>query len=227
MQVLVFGARKDSLGDAVMSEAASAGYGVTSAGPNGEDYHYHSDEDNAAGLLEIVNPEVVVWTVGINSNASMERHLYVNCVLPLRLIDSWLVSLRTGGIPNPNQPRQFIGISSNSAHIARTGSVEYCASKAAFSMGLRVKGREIARSWKHMSVYGYEPGLLAGTPMTRDTAARLSSMGYELGDQYLHRMPGIGPDGLDRYDLASMIVANLGNARSLNGCMLRVDAGEQ
>jgi NAD(P)-dependent dehydrogenase (short-subunit alcohol dehydrogenase family) len=221
VRVLVFGARRGSLGEAVTVElATSDAHSVITAGPNGEDYHYHSDEDNAGGLLEIVNPDVVVWTVGINSNAGMERHLYVNCVVPLRLIDSWLVSLRGGSVPNPKLPRQFVGISSNSAHIARAGSVNYCASKAAFSMGLRVKGREVARSWKRMSVYGYEPGLLAGTPMTAQVAERLPKVN-------LHRMPGVAPEGLDRYDLARIIVGNLASARSLNGCMIRVDAGEQ
>lgn len=229
MRVLVFGARRGSLGEAIVVELATTdGYAVTTAGPNGEDYHYHSDEDNAAGLLEIVNPEAVVWTVGINSQAGMERHLYINCVLPLRLIDSWMVSLRTGALPNVNMPRQFVGISSNSAHIARTGSVDYCVSKAAFSMGLRVKAREVARTWNHMSVYGYEPGLLAGTPMTEEVKKRFEDVvPFGAESVRLHRMPGVAAEGLDRYGLARMVVANLANARALNGCMLRVDAGEQ
>ena len=84
-------------------------------------------------------------------------------------------------------------------------------------MALRCVARRMAESW--VKIWGYEPGFLAGTPMSVRIAETLPST-------VLHRIPG-GYD-IDPNDLADRIVGDLIVAsRSLNGCMMRIDGGEQ
>ena len=119
-------------------------------------------------------------------------------------------------------PGHFVAISSNSAHIARSGSAPYCASKAALSMAIRAEARDLARSYDLHTViaYTYEPGWLEGTAMSNDVASRYPGM-------QPHRMLGLDA-GLPPSRLAGMIAYNLRHCgRELNGCVLRVDAGEQ
>lgn len=237
MKVLVVGARPDSLGAAIAEAVHSRGWEAVTAGIPGPDRlmaggerlyeDHHLDLIGKSGLLTMlldkVHPNHIVVTTGIN-RPQMEyghnedcgvaawylEHFNVNVVGPMRLCEAWLWRGTAG---------HFVAISSNSAHIARSWSSAYCSSKAALSMALRVRAREVVGDGRRV-IYGYEPGLLAGTPMTRATEARLRGVP-------LTRMPGL-PLGLNTHWLASLIVYNLATGgMELNGTCLRIDAGEQ
>lgn len=225
--VLIVGARVRSLGAALARELSS--HDVLTAGVSGEeDARLDLVHDDLHAFMKRHRPDHVVCTAGINSRrADLDHdglvwwgdHMMANVVGPMRLLEAYVgirmrpdLAVRLG---------HFVGVSSNSAHIPRTGSGPYCASKAALSMGLRVAAREAAREGMSHIVYGYEPGLLRGTPMTAETEARLPGVP-------LTRMRGAGvQNGLSVRALARHIGANLRSGGvELNGCMLRLDAGE-
>lgn len=239
--VLVVGAAEGSLGEAIAEELENGAYSfgkVTTAGISGEQFeinllHRHLVER----VLADVRPDVVVCTAGVNWPADIGsvrlRHGLLdsfenNVVGPMLLLQDFVTSPvrydRAGLV------KKFVAISSNSARIPRRGSMPYCASKAALSMALRVAARELAEAGG-VAVWGYEPGLLAGTPMTRATEAH-----FGVGDPYdgggypapkLHRMRGVPPEGLPVNELAERIVTDLalvGYAH--NGVMIPYDAGE-
>jgi hypothetical protein len=69
-------------------------------------------------------------------------------------------------------------------------------------------------------IYGYEPGLLRGTPMTQEVKPRT--------DAPPHRMPGVPAGGIDPARLAQLIGHNIAQGGyELNGTMIRLDGGEQ
>jgi NAD(P)-dependent dehydrogenase (short-subunit alcohol dehydrogenase family) len=185
------------------------------------------EREQIAHVINAVRPSQVVCTAGINVPFSlraegmpggMEAHFAVNALGPMQVLQEWVHMLESTEVGTMPGPKQFVAISSNSAHIARRQSIAYCASKAALSMALRCAAREIAG--EGMLVYGYEPGLMAGTPMTAGSADAFPGA--------LHRMPGVKPDGLSTLDMAGTIVANLTRPNmALHGTMLRLDAGEQ
>lgn len=229
--ILVVGARKGSLGEAV-AEQIKVAYGsdatLLTAGTSGEeDVVLDLVDGNVKELLDDYRPDHVVCTAGINHDRRKyramdvwwESHMFVNLIGPVRLLEAY-----TDLTPRLARPYlgHFVAISSNSAAIPRTGSGPYCASKAALSMALRVAAREAAREGMGHVVYGYEPGLLAGTPMTQETEARLPGVP-------LTRMQGRGlQNGMSAAALAWHIVSNLRHGGpELNGVMLRLDAGEQ
>lgn len=231
MKVMVVGAKPNSLGEALCISLAQRGYTPVPAGVAGEEVYLdivRQEWHAMRAVLDSVRPVDVLCTVGVNY-ASMGirdlegwygEHFHVNCVGPMKLLDtfqSWCEEPRNRQRSTSNHA---VVVSSNSAHVPRTQSAAYCASKAALSMAVRCKAREWARQDSSVIAYGYEPGLLAGTPMTEETRGRVG------GDVPLHRMPGIGPEGLSVARLASMMVDNLKGGRELNGCMFRVDAGE-
>lgn len=258
-RILIIGARAGGLGDAVRLHAERAGFDVSCVGLSGEQagrfdvtWNYRKQRDR---LMELA-PDHIVVTAGINIPLNDTRYAYenvpqrgdwydehmrVNCWGPMKLLEVWLELMRESDEDPLPGPHHYTVISSNSAHIARTGSAAYCASKAALSMALRVRAREIAKQASDNAVvYGYEPGLLYDTPMTREVAYWLKENDP---DRYnanrdtnatrapiqMHRMPGIPNDGgIDPGYLASLIVHNLISGRvDLNGCLFRVDAGEQ
>jgi NAD(P)-dependent dehydrogenase (short-subunit alcohol dehydrogenase family) len=236
---LVVGARPESLGDVVAGIAIGQGYEVITAGLHEEDKRLNVDwhEETLMERLLDINPTHIVVTAGINkardSNEYREmgrqsarmwylEHLAMNCVGPMALLEAWGQT-----VPVKGSLGHYVVISSNSAHIARTASAAYCASKAALSMAVRSVAREWARRDAPIIAYGYEPGMLAGTPMTMDVANRLVASNFDRGVA-LHRMPGVLPDGIPPEKLARLIVHNLRHGgRELNGTMLRIDAGEQ
>ena len=228
MTVLVVGSRPDSLGSAVRDMLQNKGLSVATAGISGEMHYLDIVDHNSVSLImNRVRPSQVVCTAGINQSFSLraeglvsgvESSFYVNALGPITLLQAWVHMLETTELGTTQGPKQFVAISSNSAHIARRNSIAYCASKAALSMALRCAARELAGEGK--LVYGYEPGLLAGTPMTAASADAFPGA--------LHRMPGVKPDGLSTRDFAATIVANLTHPnQALHGTMLRLDAGEQ
>lgn len=226
--VIVVGAQPGSLGEAIADEARNYGSNVITVGVSGtEDQRLDLVHDNVRGFLESYLPDHVVCTAGINRpRGDLDRdglvwwgdHLFTNVVGPMRLLEAFT---HVVGLMPSTRVSQFVAISSNSAHIPRTGSGPYCASKAALSMALRVAAREAAREDGRYIVYGYEPGLIAGTPMTSETEARLPGVP-------LTRMQGRGvQNGLPVRTLAKHIAHNLRHGGTeLNGCLFRIDAGE-
>jgi len=228
MTVLVIGSRPDSLGAAVGVLLQNKGLKVATAGVSGEMFHMDIGEpDRIAFVMNAVRPSQIVCTAGINESFSLRAEglaggmcdaFVVNALGPIRVLQEWMHMLETTEVGTMPSPKQFVAISSNSAHIARRQSIAYCASKAALSMALRCAAREIAG--EGVLVYGYEPGLLAGTPMTAGSVDAFPGA--------LHRMPGVKPEGLSTRDFAATIVANLTHPnQALHGTMLRLDAGEQ
>lgn len=228
MKLLVVGAQVGSLGAAVKQAAQEQGWEVTTAGISGQEGHRvnlaHSPQREIEALVREMRPDHIVCTAGVNQRRRAysgtddwyQDHFAVNAIGPMRLLDAWLAYGPDGDVPW----QHFVAISSNSAGIPRSDSAAYCASKAALSMALRVRARDCAGHNLPVSVYGYEPGLLAGTPMTAEVRERFSGP--------LTRMKGIGlADGLSVHGLAGHIVRNIGfGGPELNGVLLRLDAGE-
>lgn len=244
---LVVGARANSLGAWIANAVALRGHDVQTAGLTEENV-YLDLADNEEVLREFVftlRPRNVIVTAGINYGPDDDRylrngartrvdwyieHLAVNAVAPMNLYAAWLATYEDG-----SPLGHFIVTSSNSAQIARTQSAAYCASKAALSMAVRCEARELARSPAGQAgavLYGYEPGLLEGTPMTDEVRERIvGQAGGPAGRVFpqMHRMPGIDQDaGISPEYLGGLIAYNLHfGGRELNGCMFRIDAGEQ
>lgn len=223
MTTLIFGARPGSLGEAIRFALQDEHVSVITAGLN-DDGGLHEnllcDVTNGQQVVKVLDevwPDKIVITVGINEpkglyeggyHRALQRAFAVNCAAPMFVLDMALKMLP--------ELTQVVVISSNSAHIARTNSGPYCTSKAALSMAWRVAARE--REGRPL-IYGYEFGLLAGTPMTRQSAADFTGP--------LSRMKG-APDGLTVGGAAQVVASNLMHPwHGLNGTMLRLDAGEQ
>lgn len=216
-KLLVFGARKKSIGQTVariwndMYDAPAV-----TAGISGEEEYSLSLEDDLEvnELLTKVNPTRVLVTTGINEayeapdtfDEWMDRHLHVNVTLPMSILATWLEC----GMAPPGG--HFVVLSSNAAHIPRSQSMAYNASKAALSMAIRCAARDIGKAGIPMSVYGWEPGLVKGTPMTAGRGGT--------------RMLGL-PEGMPRRALASQIANALAfGGPEYNGVLIRLDAGE-
>lgn len=231
MKLVVVGAKPGSLGAAVAEVAREERFGwevVTVGVSRAEQFSLdlvHSTDSEIEHWLAHVAPDHIVCTAGINHPRNaygstahwLAEHFNANVIGPMRLLDAFL-RLQPGDVPL----RHYVAISSNSATIPRTDSEAYCASKAALSMGLRVAARNVASvAIQETVVYGYEPGLLAGTPMTVATAQRWPNTP-------LTRMRGAMVEhGLSAYGLAAHIVRNIAfGGPELNGVLLRLDAGE-
>lgn len=225
MRVMVIGAAPHSLGAAIVKTAnfRFPSVEVLAAGIQDEAYYLDvTERGDVWDTLMAAQPSHVVVTTGVNVGAkvghndyisTLEQSLNTNTIGVMCVLDEWL---RVKPNVDPVEPQAFVAISSNSATIARTGSAAYCASKAALSMALRCAARELAGA---PLVYGYEFGLLAGTPMTAITEQRFGPTQT--------RMPG-APKGLSASDAADQIVNDLMHPwHGLNGSLLRLDAGEQ
>lgn len=229
-RLLVIGAKPGSLGHAIVGEAVPE-WDVYPAGVSGEPYYVDVRMPHTFRTFIDQHgvPDCIICTAGINRSGSiladacdaLIEQFVINTVGPVSILREWLATLSgTGQVSNlPNlYGYHFVGISSNSAHIARSQSLGYCASKAALSMALRCAAREVAHTG--IAIYGYEPGWLDRTPMSEEVADRMS-----VGAKR-HRIPSGDP--IDPERLAHTIVRNLtDNTGNLNGCMIRIDGGEQ
>jgi NAD(P)-dependent dehydrogenase (short-subunit alcohol dehydrogenase family) len=226
-RLLIVGARHGSLGERIRTAAEAYDFeAIITAGITGDE-DMGCDVRNSNSVKEMLGaarPDYVVCTVGVNQAAGVSAHdlrlrMYdafdTNVIGPMELLRLFLFSNyeRAGR-------RKFVAISSNSARIARTGSIPYVASKAALSMALRSAAREVARVGLDTLIWGYEPGLLSDTPMTAETREQFSGP--------LHRMPGVDPEGLNPNTMAHRVVADLAaSSVGYNGVMFPFDAGEQ
>lgn len=233
-RVLVVGARDHSLGAAVATYAHTGGYDVYKAGISGEAVQLDLS-DTVTGWPRLTNvlanlqPQHIVCTVGFNMPQPHESgkeelndwwrwHYETNAMMPLRLLDAWLSAMDRKDYERHMSPRHYVAISSNSARLPRSQSAAYCASKAALSMALRVRARE--EKAQRCTIYGYEPGLLDGTPMTAKSRQAFAGS--------LTRMrPDTLVEGARVADLAQLIVGNLAHeGQALNGVLLPYDADE-
>jgi NAD(P)-dependent dehydrogenase (short-subunit alcohol dehydrogenase family) len=230
--LLVIGAAPHSLG-IVLAQMARTQYdfaSVTTAGISGEPIKLDVTHSlRIKEVLDEVRPDIVLCTVGVNVPADV-----ADPYLPARMMDSFITNVTgpidvlrhfTNSQQRPERAgtlKRYVAISSNSARIPRTRSLPYCASKAALSMALRVAARELAG--ENVVVWGYEPGLLAGTPMTQETIAHA-----EVGrlTPSLHRMKGVSPEGIPVIDLATRILNDVAHfSVAHNGNIYPFDAGE-
>lgn len=227
--LLVIGAAPYSLGTAV-AQIARTQYefaSVDTAGISGEAVKLDVTQSlRIKEVLDQCQPDIIVCTVGVNVPTPVDDPW-----LPTRLMDSFVTNV-TGPMDvlrhflnsqvregREGMVKRFVAISSNSAHIPRRGSMAYCASKAGLSMALRVAARELGGAG--CVVWGYEPGLLAGTPMTEQTERDFPDVGL------LHRMRGVDPDGIPVQDLARRIVHDVATfSVAHNGVIYPFDAGE-
>jgi NAD(P)-dependent dehydrogenase (short-subunit alcohol dehydrogenase family) len=223
-RVLIIGAQPNSLGFALARQFTLPLYGVATAGISGHESYECSllEMDQVIKVLDEYKPHIIICTAGINRSTQP-----ITTATPRWLIDTYEqmavnfegpINLLAAAVsPAMDIPvEQVIMISSNSAHIARRNSLGYCASKAALSMAVRVAGRELAGD---PLVYGYELGLLKGTPMTVATE--------EAFGPAQSRMVG-AEGGLDTWQVARHIVNVVGSPwQGLNGTLQRLDAGEQ
>jgi NAD(P)-dependent dehydrogenase (short-subunit alcohol dehydrogenase family) len=230
MTTLVVGARPGSLGAAIAHQCRGFGYQVVTAGISGEDRQLSLTRMNFITLLgemRALRPTHVICTVGMNEpeppgwdpEAWYGKHFATNVTGPMRLLNAWLGSLGAD-VPGEQRVRHFVAISSNSARLPRSSSAAYCASKAALSMALRVKAREAAGKGSQVAIYGYEPGLLEGTPMT--DATREQFPGVPLTRM---RHPALS-NGVSTAGLAAMVAGNLTQGLALNGLLIPFDADE-
>lgn len=194
---------------------------------------YKLDIRNSASMREVLHdvcPDVIVCTVGVNVlchietaglRMVLEEAFHVNVIGVMELLRHFITAEGSGyWTQGRRSSKKFVVVSSNSARVARTGSLAYCASKAALSMAVRCAARELAGT--AVQVWGYEPGLLAGTPMTHAVHAGLPAA------TALHRMRGVPPEGLPVRSVAQQIINDVAQyAPGLNGVMIPCDAGEQ
>jgi NAD(P)-dependent dehydrogenase (short-subunit alcohol dehydrogenase family) len=225
MDFHILGARKGSLGAALKDV-------IRSAGDNAITWGITNDEDNK---ISDFDPSAcnVICTIGINepydlavnSTADLEWTMEHNLMVPLRYFQQWLTTpIRETPVTGSNPRGRFVFISSNSAHIARSGSLSYCASKAALSMAVRVAARDISAHrggrgvWDRRYVWCYEPCWIEGTPMSQEVLDRLDG-------NLAHRIPG--GKGVSRHRLAQLIHDNMRQEMVLHGACIRVDLGDQ
>lgn len=230
--VLIVGAREFSLGREVENRLKSEYHYVRTitAGISGEEDYFLEVRNHTQiqKVLSEVNPDVVLYTAGVNIPrelsdedffTSIRTEVDVNYLGAMATLQVWLDL-------HPEFPvyhKQFVAVSSNSAHIARSPSLGYCASKAALSMGIKTAARWVSKKnpEDHPSIWGVEPGFIGGTPMSIGTEA-------DLEPGLPHRIPdGYSVEkGWLAFFLADSLVDN-DNGALFHGQMIRIDGGEQ
>ncbi len=223
-RVLVVGARPDSLGEAVAERLrfSPERFEVMTAGMNEEDAYLNLlMHESTRGIFQCYGSfDHVICTAGRNLEGSghipLGEQLQVNCWGIAILFEEWLASLKhdsrifhEGHHLWGDTFHHFLGVSSNSAHLPRSRSAGYCASKAALSMYLRCQARAMQGSNVVVSVA--EPGWIQGTPMSKEVAER-----FDMPDR-----------GLCSADLALTLAQALKYGPEWNGVVLRMDGGER
>lgn len=230
MSVLVIGAAPGSVGWYVTNTIIVNGGTAITAGIGQETNYLDAAMDHEQTVLQklaLLDPTHIVCTAGVNLPLYAEdpfdwyrTHFDNNVIGPMRLLNSWQQLLGQQNDENRGA-RHFVAISSNSARVPRSGSAAYCASKAALSMALRVKAREVsADPNSRLIVYGYEPGLLSGTPMTRETVERFAGVPLTRMRPYDLR------HGISTPEFSKYVVEGLKNGAAMNGMLIPFDADE-
>lgn len=230
-RILVVGAKSESLGEAIALRGSRRGYEVMTAGISGEAVPldcFLTPMKDMEEMFAKLQPRYVVCTAGINMPLPdgvadlsdwYRWHWEANVIGPMRLLAAFASAQQRPDYLYGTSLLHYVAISSNSARIPRSSSAAYCASKAGLSMALRVAAREAHGGDLGYVVYGYEPGLLAGTPMTAAVEERWG--------EGAHRMRGsLMEKGIDPLELADIVINNLSGGPGLNGTLIAYDAGE-
>lgn len=225
---VVLGARPGSLGAYVASQTGYEALGPGLPGANGK-WSSVGGYSQAAEILGY-HPRVIIDTVGINMSSNPEDFkangpgredmVFVNYIDRMRFAEGWFNETKNLASAAAPAPMAYVVVSSNSAHIARSPSSGYCASKAALSMGMRSFARWLATNRHPHSVSVIEPGWMNGTPMSQE-------IGDEIGHHIQpHRIPGDG-SGVSVEAVGDQILLMVSYPRAFNGCTIRLDGGEQ
>lgn len=236
--LLVLGARDGSIGDYVRKRAETE-WNVHTVGVSEEDTLIDCSQplhaETGKEIYNVINAQpwhAVICTLGVNHETRladdhdliavrrMATDFNINVLAVMVWLEEWLLFWarhEDDGEYIPNH-LHFAAISSNSARVPRSTGLSYCASKAALSQAIRCVARDWAKRDGRVSVYGYEPGWVEDTPMSKSVRRRMEPTGL------VTRAPG--GRALTRSDLARMIVANLSLGHAINGSMIRVDGGE-
>jgi len=219
------------VGKAVVERARDCGLHVTAADLQDQadtdaQFYVQLDIINGAAISAVMKGghwDHVVVAAGVNEaglgRRSLAHLMEVNYLGPMDALWHWARQERSYVPLDHGKTRHFVVVSSNSAHIPRSKSVGYCASKAALSMGVRAFARNANPG---RTIWGVEPGWVSGTPMSDGVLEWL-----ERNDPGTppHRIPG--DRTLKPEDLAWVIVDGILDDRQYyNGCMLRLDGGE-
>ncbi len=227
MSILVVGVGEDNLGEALMESFSIRGVDVTSAGIDTIcDVKMNVTQDQRVKEVFRDNDfSKVVYCAGINLPSfpagtgfvsDISREMEVNYLGAMRVLHYWFKEV------DLNSRGAFVGVSSNSAHIARSPSLGYCSSKAAMSMGIKVAARRSSKlyGWKTPSIWGIEPGWIEDTPMSKQFEAEHDE------EQIPHRIPT--GDGMLKGEIADFIAREMIYGGNLyHGQMIRLDRGEQ
>jgi len=195
--------------------------------------HLTVDVGNAAQVGSLFRTEgpwdTVVYCAGVSGMAkvpgislhrTVQHAAEVNYEGAVNALQWWAKQAIDRNFNTDDAPdlQHFVVVSSNSAHIARSGSLAYCASKAAVSMAVRVAARELATT--ELNVWGVEPGFILDTPMSERFRQNYTGPS--------HRIPGGDARALTKDSLAAFILQTITlDAPWINGCMLRLDGGEE
>lgn len=224
--ILVLGAA-GSVGRAVFNRADSMGMLVCGADAKPGDEELTLDCGNGNKVVQFFRShgpfDNVIYAAGMNLqtlskgmdwNMGTQRMMEANFYGPMYCLQSWLKQDHSSEVP-----RHFVVISSNSAHIARSKSSGYCASKAAISMAVRVCARERAEVDNRI-IWALEPGWIRDSEMSTRVLARLEDKAAP------HRIPGGRSMTCD--EVAEFLMEQVTRGRYwLNGCTVRLDGGEQ
>jgi NAD(P)-dependent dehydrogenase (short-subunit alcohol dehydrogenase family) len=228
-KVLVIGRRDGNLGDEV--------YKRLNARNEAEEYEIEWADIKGGGrnLMDLTSPtqvkrslnwimpDTIFYCAGVNVSDEQGLAYAADIQMQVNYMGFVLITDHFQQEGAPNGIPRAIAVSSNSAHIARSRSAGYCASKAALSMFVRAEGRRAARDRDGM-MWGYEPGWLENTPMSR-------RIERDLGDLPKHRIPSGA--SISPVWLASRMVGDweaslrFPDGFPLDGTMTRYDGGEQ
>lgn len=220
-RLLIIGAKQGSLGECVYEEAQAFGYDVVTAGISGEDIRIDvTNGTSTYGTLRKHKPfHHVVCTAGINMMgadlSALQMQMRVNFFGHMSLLDAWTKAWRMYSGDVPLGALNFVSVSSNSAHIPRSNSAGYCASKAALTMGMQCMARKFGHAGEPFCVWVVEPGWMEGTPMSKEIEKTFPTA---------HRMPGL--INIRPSYVAQFIVNGLEIGMALNGTVHRLDRGE-
>jgi len=216
------------VGRAVVTACNADGWNGLSADvrPSSPDT-FNLDVTNAAQVAKFFREQdpfdSVVYAAGRNGEAGISNINFTRTAKDIMDVNyhgvvAALQAWARTTVKNPGlSPKHFVVVSSNSAHVARSRSSAYCASKAAVSMLVRCVARELA--FNTFTIWAVEPGFIEDTPMSTELIRRLEGVPA-------HRIPG--ERTLTAASLAAYIMKGInGDFTWLNGTTLRIDGGEQ
>lgn len=226
----VLGASPNGIGRAVVEMLNRIGMDVYATNLEDLDVRTHY---KLQGFLADTDPDYVVYCVGMNKldwikdwNSADFRDImdvnvggFINVIADLAALDS--VARR-----QDRKPRSIVAVTSDAAFRPMRTSINYCASKAALDMAVKVAAREMAEhGWR---VNGVAPGKVAGTAMTQyvdATVPELRGWTAEAAAAY-ERASSATQRAATTEEVASVICDVLLNeSRNFTGAIIPVNGG--